>query len=131
MVTNDRSAPLVAGKPNSSSTGGVSINQLEREPKPGQSSACSFCRRYSFSCMCSVMNIYVPGSGPGIRSYTVGNAASLGGLFANGLPSKPSENKIRRANTSATTSPAPASPPQMPKPSVGEGIDTFHSCICK
>ncbi|KIH53819.1 hypothetical protein ANCDUO_16040, partial [Ancylostoma duodenale] len=93
VITNDRSAPQVAGKPSSGFTGGVSINQLEREPKPGS----------------------------GGRAYTVGNAASLGGLFANGLPSKPSENKIRRANTSVTPSPASASPPQIPKPIFNEG----------
>ncbi|VDM83715.1 unnamed protein product, partial [Strongylus vulgaris] len=35
VVTNDRSAPIIGAKPNPSHfAGGVSINQLEREPKP-------------------------------------------------------------------------------------------------
>ncbi|KAK5971877.1 WAS/WASL interacting protein family member 2 [Trichostrongylus colubriformis] len=84
VTTNDRSAPLVTGKPSSVSSGTPSItNQLEREPKPGS----------------------------GGRTYG-GGGAPIGGLFANGLPSKPSENKIRRANTSVT--PAAASPPPPP-----------------
>ncbi|VDM71133.1 unnamed protein product, partial [Strongylus vulgaris] len=68
--------------------GGVSINQLEREPKPG--------------------------SGPGGRPFGTGGAAPIGGLFANGLPSKPSDNKIRRAHTTAITPIAPP-PPHISK----------------
>ncbi|RCN44167.1 hypothetical protein ANCCAN_09855 [Ancylostoma caninum] len=75
----------------------------------------SYSSRYTYSSIQSVI------AGSGGRTYTIGNAASLGGLFANGLPSKPSENKIRRANTSVTPSPASASPPQIPKPSFSEG----------
>ncbi|KAK6057273.1 hypothetical protein COOONC_05215 [Cooperia oncophora] len=94
VATNDRSAPIIGGKPSSSSPGvkpsstssssSLITNQLEREPKPGS----------------------------GGRTYGGGSGSPMGGLFANGLPSKPSENKIRRANTSVT--PATTSPPQPP-----------------
>ncbi|VDO60226.1 unnamed protein product [Haemonchus placei] len=89
---------MVGGKPSSSSSSAPSItNQLEREPKP-------------------VLEIV----GSGVRTYG-GSGASIGGLFANGLPSKPSENKIRRANTTVTPAAAP-SPPPPPVPYSGRNF---------
>ncbi|ULU01056.1 hypothetical protein L3Y34_001442 [Caenorhabditis briggsae] len=43
-------------------------------------------------------------------------SGGLGGLFANGLPSKPSENKIRRATTNIGPPPSASTAPPVPPP---------------
>ncbi|KJH46227.1 hypothetical protein DICVIV_07706 [Dictyocaulus viviparus] len=74
VITNDRSAPQVGGKVSSPSVEGVTISShLEMETKPV--------------------------SGSGVRS---GGSLTIGSLFVNGLPAKPSENKLHRINKSYT-----------------------------
>ncbi|KAJ1371185.1 hypothetical protein KIN20_033087 [Parelaphostrongylus tenuis] len=96
VVTNDRSAPLIGEKPSSPSRGGLTLsNQLEKEPKPGSG---------------------------GVTRASGSNVAAIGGLFANGIPSKPSDNRLRRANTSASTLASPSPPSSSSPVPSGENV---------
>lgn len=93
VITNDRSAPLIGEKSSSSLSGGVTLsNKLEKELKPG---------------------------GGGVR-VTGNNGVVMGNLFVNGLPSKPSENKVRRVNTSVSAPVGPSLPSSSSLLSSGE-----------